>query len=370
MRALVASILFAAFAAAAEPERGRLIENVVTRADAQQSYTLYLPTSYDPAKQHPALLVFDPLGRGTPAAKHFRDAAEEYGWVMLSSNGTRSGDGDANTRALAAMIPELDRYPIDRKRIYGAGFSGTAMLAWAVGIRAKLFHGVIGVGGRLVDVARPEDFTFAQYGFAGDADYNNREMREVHAILDAKGKVHRLVHFKGIHQWMSPELARDAAGWMELVAMKDGRRAKDDALIAKLYARDVANAAALGASRQHLDALRRYRAIVRTFTGLHAVDDALAAAARLEQPAAAELKDEAEWDAFERRFHSDVIDRLGRTAARLREQGALTRARLDRELRVPELRRRAEKPGREGLAAQRLLGSINGLVRMLVPELK
>ncbi|HEX8255057.1 MAG TPA: hypothetical protein VF846_18085 [Thermoanaerobaculia bacterium] len=370
MRILLALLLFAGSAAAAELERGRLIEKLVTRADAQQSYTLYLPTSYDPAKLHPALLVLDPLGRGTSGAEHFREAAEEYGWVLLSSNGTRSGDGDANTRALAAMIPELDRYPIDRKRIYGAGFSGTAMLAWAVGIRAKLFHGVIGVGGRLVDVARPEDFPFAQYGFAGDADFNNREMREVHAILEAKGKVHRLEHFKGIHQWMSPELARDAAGWMELVAMKDGRRAKDEALIAKLYARDLAGTAALESAGQNLQALRRYRAIVRTFTGLHAVDEAVAAAARLEKPAAAELKEEAEWDDFERRFHAAVIDRLGATAARLHDEGKLTRARLDRELRVPELRRRAAKPGPEGLAAQRLLGSINGLVRMLVPQLK
>ena len=73
-RALAASLILIAIGANAA-ERGKLVENVAARADAAQTYTLYLPSSYDAAKKHPLLLIFDPRGRGTKAAEIFRDAA-------------------------------------------------------------------------------------------------------------------------------------------------------------------------------------------------------------------------------------------------------------------------------------------------------
>jgi predicted peptidase len=127
---------------------GTFVENIPTRADATQTYTLYLPTSYDAKKAWPLLLVFDPRGRGTPAAEIFRGAAEEYGWMLISSNQTRSDDDSApNDRAVRALLAEAAAYSVDVKRIYATGFSGTAMLAWDVGIQTRRFAGVIGVGG-------------------------------------------------------------------------------------------------------------------------------------------------------------------------------------------------------------------------------
>lgn len=352
MRLFVPLLLFATSLVAAES--GRLTENVVTRADANQTYTLYLPSSYDGAKKHPALLVFDPGSNGTAAAAIFRDAAEEYGWIVLSSNGTRSGDDRANEAAVRAMVPELDRYPIAPRRIYAAGFSATAMLAWQIGISSGLLHGVIGVGGRHVPEIPPSKFSFAHYGFAGDADFNNRDMREVDALLEDAGKRHRFEDFPGGHRWIPPELARDAVGWMERIAIQEQRRADDPALVARLLAHDSAAAAALESSGRKLDALRRYRAIAATFDAA----DARAAAARLEKDrdVARERKNEAVWDDFERTFQKQVLGNAGALFARIRD-GALpaTQLHLARELRVPELQRRATRGGREGLAARRLL---------------
>src|SRR5688572_19142511 len=138
---------------------GKLAENVVTAADKQQTYTLFLPGSYDAAKKYPLLLIFDTRGRGTVAAEIFTGAAEEYGWILISSNGTRSDESSKpNERALRALFPELSRYAVDPRRIYATGFSGTAIVAWSVGVNTGKLAGVIGVGGRLVDEVPPRKF--------------------------------------------------------------------------------------------------------------------------------------------------------------------------------------------------------------------
>jgi predicted esterase len=361
MRRLLVFLMVATSVAAAEPERGKLVENMAARADVTQTYTLYLPTSYDAMKQHPLLFVFDPRGRATLAAEIFKDAAEAYGWIVISSNQTRSDDdGAANAKALHALLPEANRYASNPRRIYAAGFSGTAILSCALGINSNALAGVIGVGGRLVEHAPPAKFSFAHYGFAGDADFNNREMRMIDAMLEREGKTHRFRQFPGEHRWLPPELARDAIDWMELVAMKQQLRSRDEALIAKLYDADVATAKAFETSAQRVDALRRYREIVRTYDGLHATEDAAAAATRLQSDADVkrELKEIARWDEFEERT-INTFSQIGSTFARLREEDIRpTSSVLAREFRLADLQRRAKRDGAEGAAARRLLEAL------------
>ncbi|MGZ5433050.1 MAG: hypothetical protein ACXWH7_08990, partial [Thermoanaerobaculia bacterium] len=253
MRRLVFVLFVALASSTLGAEKGKLVENVVTRADATQTYTLYLPTSYDTAKKHPLLLIFDPRGAATQAAGIFRDAAEEYGWILLSSNQTRSDDPNApNEQAVRALLAETRVYAFDPKRLYATGFSGTAILAWGVGIRTRGLAGVIGVGGRSEKSVPPAKFNFAHYGFAGDRDFNNREMREIDAALE--GVVpHRFQPFDGDHRWITPPLAREALGWFEVLA-------GNDAVRAKVMAEDIAAAEKL----QGLEAWRRWNAIQRT----------------------------------------------------------------------------------------------------------
>ncbi|HYC58289.1 MAG TPA: tetratricopeptide repeat protein [Thermoanaerobaculia bacterium] len=323
-------------AIAASLHAGEIVENVASLADATQTYTLVLPSSYDAAKQHPLLFVFDPRGRGTAAAKIFEDAAEEFGWILISSNQTRSDDdGAASNRAVNALLPEMKRYAVDPRRVYAAGFSGTAILSWAVGIKGGAFAGVIGVGGRVVEEIPPERFSFAHFGFAGDVDFNNRDMRIIDERLERAGKAHRFRQFSAGHRWISPELAREAIAWMEVMAMKEQRRARDASLLTKLYERDVASANAL----KGVDALRAYREIVRTFDGLLTIDDAKAAVKRLESDASVqhEAKDLAKWDAFEAQGMRDAPSLLKR---------------------VGELKRRAARAGAEGVTARRMLEAV------------
>lgn len=362
--AVVAFLIIVALTAQAA-DRNKFVENIATRADSTQTYTLYLPSTYDAAKSYPALVIFDPRGRGTEAAEIFRDAAEEYGWILLSSNNTHSlprGE-DPNSRAVNAMIPEVRRYATNPKRVYAAGFSGMALLSWRVAMNNPgLLAGVIADSGRLVDDLPPQRFAFATYGFAGTSDFNNREMRSIDAQLDEAKAPHRFEEFVSDHDWITPVLARDAIGWLEIVAMKEGRRTRDDALIARVFAEDVARAAKLSGK----EALRRYRGIARTYDGLRPLDDVRAAIARLESDAGVKsaLADEATWDEFEAKYVADVLEPVGNVYAAAR-QGQ--RVDLVRYFRVAELTKRAARPGAEGVAARRLLESVYGQTAAYLP---
>lgn len=371
MRRIAASLLLAFGVVAAEPERGKLIENVASQADPAQTYTLYLPTVYAPSNPRPLLFIFDPASRGTRAAEIFQAAAEEYGWIILSSNGTKSGDGPANERALQALLPERGRYAHDPRRLYATGMSAGAMLSWAVGIKTGALAGVISCGGRHVDNLPPSQFSFADYGFAGDTDFNHHSMRTIHAQLERAGKPHRFETFTGNHRWMPPELAREAVGWMELMAMKERRRARDEAIIEELYEADFAAAVRLEAEGRRLDALERYSAVARTFDGLRPVDDARAAAARLERDAAArkEAKARATWYAYEERYLKDVVGGLGVLFEQMRNDAvSMTTTSVERELRIPELKRRATRADPEGVTARRLLETLYSQFTFLISQ--
>ncbi|HKR62852.1 MAG TPA: hypothetical protein VJZ00_03900 [Thermoanaerobaculia bacterium] len=343
--------------------RAQLTENVPTRLDSTQTYTLFLPPHYDTAKKYPLLLVFDPRSRGTTSAEFFRPAAEEYGWIILSSNGTRSDEGsEGNQAALRALVPEVKRYAVDPERIYAAGFSGTAMLAWALGVQTGGLAGVIASGGRLIDELPPAKFPFASYGFSGDTDFNNRDMRAIDALLERAGKPHRFVQFKGEHRWMPPELVPDAFGWFELMAMKDKKRMRDDALIAKLYTRDLASAA------HDVNALR---AVARTYDGLRDVAEVRAEIARLEADPESRraVEEQAKWDRFEEQFTKDVFGKIGAIYSELRQSELRpTPGDITRGFRIAELKRRATREGEEGLAARRLLESVYSQLASYLPR--
>ncbi len=343
-----------------------LTENVPTRTDPSQTYTLILPSSYDPAKKHPLLLVLDPRGRATVAAKLFEEAADEHGWIIVSSNGTRSDAGpEPNERALRALLPEVvQRYPVDIKRVYATGFSGTAITAWSLGVRSNGLAGVIGVGGRLVEEMPPAKFNFAHYGFSGEGDFNNRDMRAVDALLTVP---HRFESFPGDHTWITPALARDAIRWMEVMAMKENRRARDESFINAAYDKDVAAAAALSPR----ESLRRYQAIVRTFDGLRPIDDARDAVARLEKDPIVrrELEAEKKWDEFEERYIRSTFLNLRPIFAPIQGANPVAAKRhFLREFRVEEMKTRATREGAEGQTARRILATIYVQLAFYLPR--
>lgn len=337
-------------------ERGVIHSGIAALPDPAHTYELYLPTAFDPGRRWPLLLVFDPAARGRLAAEIFVPSAERWGWIVASSNDTRSdGPFDANLRAVNAMFPDLlARLPIDGGRVYATGFSGGAIVAWVLGLRAGPLAGVISVGGRPPDGLERELPSFALWATAGTTDFNHDSTRALDALAAAAHQPHRLEFFDGGHTWFAAEDAARAVAWMELLAMRQGRRATDARAVEELLRDDLAGAEALLASGDRLAAMRRFAAVADTFRGLADVTAAERRAAELAgDPAVRAALDEEAWGIA---FARSARLRMARAAAALRDDSGVTPpARLEGMLGLRELRRVAAEPGARGETGRRTL---------------
>lgn len=251
-----------------ELTKGAVIDKVVCRADAQQSYALYLPSSYAPDKRWPILYCFDPAARGAVPLQRFKAAAEQYGYIVVGSNNSRNGPSDT-VAILKAMLDDTHaRFAIDDRRLYAAGFSGGARVACAVGHSLDI-AGVIACSGGFPTNLTPSHSTpFVLFGTAGTEDFNYPEMLQLARSLDSFGVANRFAVFDGGHDWATAALCVEALEWMELQAMKQGRRNLDQRLIDAIFNQRVARVRADAAAQKLYDTYLGYTAIARDFKGL------------------------------------------------------------------------------------------------------
>ncbi|MFN2442577.1 MAG: hypothetical protein ABR517_07825 [Thermoanaerobaculia bacterium] len=365
---LVCSLISAVAMGDAVPAPGQLASPISASSDASQTYAVYLPSAWSAGNEHPLLLVFDPRSRGARAAEIFRDAAEQFGWVIVSSNNTRSdGEWEPNFVAVNAIWPEaVQRYAIDPDRIYAAGFSGGAMLAWVVGQQTGKLAGVISVGGRLPEGISTEKVRFAHFGAAGTRDFNWQETRQMESLVEGKGVPHRIEIFEGNHEWFDSELAGKALEWFELLAMRSGARPKDEELISTALDRERRAAEASLAAGEILAASRRFAMIARTWEGLADViaDREKAAQLAAEREASKQRKEEEKWEGWEKAR----LREISRTLGQIRQPDyPVTAGRISAGLGLERLLAAAKKEGMEGEAAGRVVSSIYAHMSFYLP---
>jgi dienelactone hydrolase len=250
---------------------GKVIGKVATRKDDRQSYALYLPTSYTPTKRFPIIYAFDPGAHGSLPVERFREAAEKHGYIVAGSNNSRNGPDVPLSEIITAFLDDTQsRLAIDERRVYTTGFSGGARVAGLVAFSLKgQIAGVIGCGAGFPTQAKPtKDLPFAYYGIAGSDDFNLTEVRQLARTLDGLSAPVHFAVFEGGHAWPPAVFCTEAVAWMELQAMKSGRRERDDKLIAELLIQQTDRLRADEVAKKTFDVYLRADALAKDFQGL------------------------------------------------------------------------------------------------------
>jgi dienelactone hydrolase len=248
------------------PTPGVVHASVPVTADPTNSYALYLPSNYSPAKRWPLLIAFDAFARGETSVNLFHEAAEKYGFIVVGSNNSRNfEDPSAAVRLLGADIKE--HYSVDQRRVYLTGVSGGARVATSIAINCKsCIAGVIAcVGGLPSGVATPGPEVTDWFLISATHDFNYPEMVHLKDALEENSAVSRLVIFEGEHGWMPKEYAEQALAWMQVRAMARGTAPVDKEFLGKQFDERVAEAQAAQSSGDVVAAVRDYREIVADF---------------------------------------------------------------------------------------------------------
>lgn len=283
-------------------EQGCVIEKVVCQYDRTQSYALYLPSGYTPEKQWPIIYTFDPGARGEIPVTLFKDAAEKYGYILAGSNNSQNGPWENNVKAANAIwVDSHLRFHIDDERVYATGFSGGARMASGLSdLLKKPLAGIIACGAGppkwlTLDKIAPAAF----FGIAGLADMNYKEIKHIDKELDSLNTAHRIRIFDGLHDWPPKELCKEAVEWMELQALKAGKKGKDEVSLEYLFKQGINKATRFVNSGNTYEALQIYEALGEDFSGLVDVAEAEAKAAQIKSDPAFKIKQEQERQSFE-----------------------------------------------------------------------
>ena len=272
---------------------GRIIQRLTSRTDTTQRYALYLPSTFTRDRQWPILFLLDPRGRALIPMQRFQPVAERLGYIAISSYNTLSdGPAEPNYSAMNAMLVDVQRsLPVDSRRFYLIGFSGTARFAWQMHTQMPgVVAGIIGAGaavpgGRSWIRSNIGKSSPVLFGTMGTLDPNYEELRSFDAELDSIGAVHHIERFDGGHHWPPTELSTSAVEWLELQAMRRGLKPRSQRWVDTLYAARLARASAADSAGDAPVAARLYGLVRADFDGLTDVTVAAARHSALEKDA-------------------------------------------------------------------------------------
>jgi len=251
------------------PSRG-IIGDVICTSDSAQSYALYLPSAYTPAKRWPIIYFFDPVGRGRRPLDLYKNIAETYGFIFAGSNNSRNFGGTPSASVNAIWQDTHLRISLDDRRVYSSGFSGGARVAgaMALGGNAGQITGVIAHGAGYPN-SRNDTKDHLLYFFAiGNQDFNWPEVMTARSERENSGLPYRVKVFAGAHQWAPAAVMEEAVQWFMLKAMQSGDSAADTALVDRLLQQRQAEAEDAVKRKDVLAELAAYRSLASDFADL------------------------------------------------------------------------------------------------------
>jgi predicted esterase len=364
MRAVAIAILLARAipCAGADLPTGQIIDRVACATDASQSYALYLPRAYAPDRSWPVIFAFDPGARGRTPVERYQAAADRYGFIVVGSNNSRNGSSEIGKAVDAMTNDVMSRFAVDPRRVYVAGMSGGARVAFSVALGSNgHVAGIVASSAGYPDDKLRKTLPFPVFATAGTEDFNRLEMRRLDRALTSP---HRLAIFDGGHVWLPSEVATEAVGWLELQAMRSGVKPRDEGEIERIYESRIASVGSGADKGTYL----RLRAIADDFNGLKDVRAIADRADTLERDkhVRAALKQDDDEDNREER----LLQEIWAAEARLASDDTHFTAVTDLRRKWKALSDTATKPddSSDRRVARRVLGGLSASVHTTDPD--
>jgi hypothetical protein len=247
---------------------GEITDNVPIPGSSE-TFSIYLPSQYDANKPSAIVFIFDPSGNGNDGIQVFREAAEQFNYILVCSNATRNGiPYEANFASINALSKTIfSTFNIDEQQIYAAGFSGGARLASAIAVLTNKFQVVIACGATMEPEYpyNPKLNSFSFLGLVGDRDMNYREMLTTKARFDQMGVQNELLIYEDTHSWPPKEQIQRAFEWLEIRAFKKQLRSINQENMTSYYKKQYHLADSLRVKRQYLRAVHEFKHLEASF---------------------------------------------------------------------------------------------------------
>ena len=238
-------------------KKGVVVDDLKVSDTLDDSYALYLPTTYQNERRWPVLFVFDSEERGRAAAQLFRSTAEEQGYIVVSSNNiSRQKDLEENLLTGARLMQHIAGVlPVDLKQISTVGSMAGARTANSVPLVFDNIFGTIAVGDHWINFEMLDDRkNFVFIGIVGDEQFADAGIKNTAGALSHLRFPSQVYTYSGDEEWPKPEIVSTAVGSLTLEAMRRKLQPVDVGLIEKLYQQDISRVNQYMSNNQLLNA--------------------------------------------------------------------------------------------------------------------
>ncbi len=246
--------------------KGVVVDSIPVNDTIQESFSLYLPQTFENDRAWPVIVVFEPGGEGRKAAQMFMSIAEEQGYIIAASNQNLEKDSlteniSKGTRLLNSLYSLL---PISQDMIYTAGLAEGAQVASALPVIFKI-RGVLAIGDIWINadfINNNNKFMFS--AVVGDKDSKVYDVKNVIDFLKKSGFETELNYFDGgKEEWPGVRVLSNAVTGFTIEAISKGIREEDETFVRELYENEV----------EYTEVLRRKREYFQSFEKLQAMKD-------------------------------------------------------------------------------------------------
>lgn len=218
--------------------RGAITENVVVNDSLKETFSLYLPTTFDVRKPWPIIFVFDLKGRGKASVSMMVNAAEKEGYILASSDNVNDSLSISENVLIANRMlnASINVVPVAKDRTYTAGFGSGAMFASILPTFIKEIKGVVSIGASVGNIQiLNSKHTFQFIGIVNRSDYSFRDMLDTQQILNKMKFPNELLVFDDDQILPDINTIASAFRMLTLTSMAKGDVQRNDSLIADSY---------------------------------------------------------------------------------------------------------------------------------------
>lgn len=256
-------------------KKGVIIDSIVVKDSISESYSLFLPSSFETSKKWPVVFVYDMQGRGKKVLRMMVTSAESNGYILAASNNVSDSLPLTKNLLISQRMFNhvFDLLPIKHQRVYTAGFSGGARLASVVPTFIKQVKGVINCGSPIANTEVLSSKNFVHFiGIVGVKDFNYHEMIQSKKTLDLKKISNQILVFEGGHQWPPHQYISTALQYLDLVAMRNKIIPSDSVRIESIYKANLTAVNNLVADDKPVLAYKRISDLIEIYRPLRSID--------------------------------------------------------------------------------------------------
>jgi len=240
-----------------------------------ESFSFYMPRSYEPSKATPIIFIFEPMARGSTGIDPFISTADTYGYLLVCSNNTKNGPFEGNYAIIDRLFAKVfTSLKLDPKRVYTSGFSGGGRLASSIALKTDQIQGVVSCGAAFTinSGGLPTTQNFSYATIIGEQDMNYYELTFTHKYLN-KTKLPYEVFTPDInHRWPTRDQILMAFDWMQLEAYKKLLLPVDPTVTKQIYNKYYQQAQLEEKDQRLLAASNEYRRVLNNFKRYYQMD--------------------------------------------------------------------------------------------------